>query len=360
MSEIGSMEKPDINKFIYLAAFSAFVSFYMVLFGPLDIFVHNSEEFSSAPAELITGLALMAGAMFLVILVVLLLSPRSLKKFLLRALAFIVIGAWLISNFFYGEYGQLDGKELVIEKWSMLAVVQLVVLLVLLLLIVKLDIGKVLKLTGIVFLLGLISSVVGFMSLDNKDDNIPAVEFPESLTQFSPTKNVLHVVLDEMGLRIFIHALESDSELKKAFDGFTIFSDTLSIYPSTEMSIAVLMTGEIYRNDVPKKAFIKQLRKQNKGVEKLESLGYELDSHTRCQLGVVQRCTLINALILNENIADIEALQLLDIFLFKSVPDYLKPEVYNHEKWLLLDMSSHNEYLKFRSGTAHLLFKKFV
>ena len=52
---------------------------------------------------------LMAGAMFLVILVVLLLSPRSLQKLLLRALAFIVIGAWLISNFFYGEYGQLDG-----------------------------------------------------------------------------------------------------------------------------------------------------------------------------------------------------------------------------------------------------------
>jgi hypothetical protein len=51
---------------------------------------------------------------------------------------------------------------------------------------------------------------------------------------------------------------------------------------------------------------------------------------------------------------------LLDIFLFKSVPDYLKPEVYNREKWLFLDMSNHNEYLKFQSGVAHLLFKKFV
>jgi len=352
--------KVDTDNLTRLAAFSAFISLFLVLFGPLDIFVHNSDEFSSTPAELVSILLLMAGALFALVFTVLFLSPRVVKNAVFKGLAFLVLGSWVISNFLYGEYGRLDGKELVINTWSSLAFVQTAVLLLLLFLIVKLEIDNVFKLTGVVFLMGLLSSAIGIMSLETKDSQIPAADFPSTLTQFSPSKNVLHIVLDELGSDIFIHVVESDDRLKQALDGFTIFSDALSVYPSTEMSILVLMTGEVYRNNGPKRAFIKKVRKQNKGIKRLESLGYELDAHTRCQLGALRRCTLINSRILNEDLADIEALQLLDIFIFKSVPDYLKPDVYNNEKWLFLAMSNHNSYLKFQSGVAHLLFKKFV
>jgi hypothetical protein len=345
---------------VYLAVFSAFVSLYLVLFGPLDIFVHNSEEFSSTLVELVSILLLMAGISFVLILTVLLLSPRVIRIFIFKGLAFLVLSSWVISNYFYGDYGQLDGTPLVIDSWSPLALAQSAVLILLVLLVARLEINSVLKLTGLVFLMGLVSSAIGLSSLEVQDSDETATLFPAALTQFSPSKNVLHVVLDELGSNLFIHTIESDERLKKAFDGFTVFSDTLSVYPSTEMAIVALMTGEVYRNGEPKKDFRKKARKKNEGIVRLESLGYELDSHTRCQLGVLKHCTMITSRILNEDIADIEALQLLDIFLFKSAPDYIKPDIYNEEKWLLLDMSSHNGHLKFQSGVAHLLFEKFL
>ena len=296
----------------------------------------------------------------MLVLAALLLSPRAIKNTLIRGMAFLVLSSFFISNFLYGEYGRLDGKELLIDTWSSLAIVQTIVQLLLLILMAKLEGNRVVNLVGIVFLIGLLSNAIDLMSLEAKGENIPPVDFPSTLTEFSPARNVLHVVLDELGSDLFIHAVESDRKLKKAFDGFTVFSDALAVYPSTSMSILVLMTGEVYRNNEPKKAFIKKVSEQNKGIERLASLDYELDAHTQCQRGVLQRCTLINPRIISEESANVEALQLLDIFLFKSVPDYLKPNVYNHEKWLLLNMSSHNRYLKLQSGVAHLLFKRFV
>lgn len=352
--------KRHIVSRLSLAAFSAFVSLYLVLFGPLDIYVQNRAEFSSSPVELFGVLLLLAVACFLLALTALFLIPGLFRNVSIRALAFLVLGSWVISNFFYGEYGRLDGTPLQIDAWSKLALVQSVALLLLLILVARLDINRVINLTGVVFLISLLSGAIGVFSLEQAGDEDVAAEWPASLTEFSPTRNVIHVVLDELGSDLFISAIESDENLRAAFDGFTVFRDTLSVYPSTEMSIAVLMTGEVYRNTSPKRAFLKRLSNQNKGIRRLESLGYEIDTHTSCQLGVLPHCTPSNTRILRENAADIEALQILDIFIFKSVPDYIKPRIYNHERWLLLDLSAHNSYLKSQSGIGHLLFTRFL
>lgn len=344
---------------IGLLLFSVFVACYLRLFGPLDVYIHNHAEFSGNTRELIVLLSLAAAVSAALIFVLLYLSPRPVKDFLFRTLALLVLGAWIISNFFYGEYGRLDGTPLEIDPGARLALLQSVVLVALLFAVVKLSPDNLFKLIAAIFVIGLSASAYGLFSMDAGDEQPSAAKFPAGLTEFSPTRNVLHVVLDELGSETFRQALETDAKLKRSLDGFTLFSDTLSVYPSTEMSIVAMMTGEVYRNEEPKRAYIKKIRGKNLGVERLGELGYRLDSHTRCQLGVVKNCTMIDPGILNDDVEDIEALQLLDIFLFKAAPDYLKPHIYNEEKWLFLGTSSHNKYLKFQSGVAHLLFGLF-
>jgi hypothetical protein len=343
-----------------LVAFSLFSSLFLVLLGPFDVYLNNSDEFSSTPGELISMLSMMTGVLFVLALALVLLSPRRLKPLFVRGLACVVLSSWVLSNFLYGDYGRLDGKQLVIDTWSRLSFVQTAALLLIIFLIVKLRIASVIKLTGAVFFITLLSGVIGILSQETRNTQPSGTEFPSTLTQFSANKNVLHVLLDELQSDLFLLAIESDSELKAAFDGFTFFSDTLAVYPSTEMSISVLMTGEVYRNNEPKRAFIKNLRSSKTGIQQLKTQGYELDAHTSCYLGVVERCSKLDASLLDEDVSDIEALQLLDIYIFKSVPDYLKSAVYNHEQWLLLGISNHTSYLKFPSGIAHLLFKQYV
>ncbi len=343
-----------------LTLYAAITSVYVALLGPFNIYVYNREEFVSSPSALVGILSLMVGVLFVLSLGVLLLSPRRLKDILFRGIAIAVLGAWALSTFLYGEYGRLDGTPLTIERWGLLALAQSVALLGLIFLAVNVGLEVLFRLVGLVFLISLMTVATNVFTLDSKEKKDSINGLPASLTQFSPEKNVLHVVLDELGSDLFFAALESDRELKRAFDGFTYFGNTLSVYPSTEMSIAALMTGAVYRNEESKTDFLNRLREKNIGVKRLEAIGYEMDSHTTCKLGVLSQCSPANSRILKQNVADIEALKLLDIFIFKSVPDFIKPNIYNHERWFFLGMHARNSYLKSHAGIAHLLFEKYL
>ena len=77
------------------------------------------------------------------------------------------------------------------------------------------------------------------------------------------------MVLDELGSELLNETLEQDKTIRESLDGFTVFSNTLSVYPTTEMSIQAMMTGEVYRNEMPKRDFIEKMRKSKVGVKRL-------------------------------------------------------------------------------------------
>ena len=71
-----------------IAVFFAIVSFSLIFVGPIDVFLHNINEFSSTPTELISTLLIIAGTLFFPILIVLYFSPRVIKNVLLKVMAF--------------------------------------------------------------------------------------------------------------------------------------------------------------------------------------------------------------------------------------------------------------------------------
>ncbi|MCP4953319.1 MAG: hypothetical protein GY922_15870 [Proteobacteria bacterium] len=344
----------------HLTVFAFFSALYLLLLGPLEIYLHNSHEFTSTPAELVSFLFALAILQAMLVMALLLVLPNMLKSLLVRVVAFMVIGFWLISNFLYPDYGQFDGALLNIEPRGTLAFVQTFVLFALLLVVARVGTRVLFGLTTIVFFAALASGIAGFSAYEEPEGQVVTAEFPESLTGFSPTRNVLHVVLDELGSELLNETLEQDKTIRESLDGFTVFSNALSVYPTTEMSIQAMMTGEVYRNEMPKRDFIKKMKKSNLGVKRLARKDFVLDSHSFCRRGVLHNCTNISLRPLGKGIAEIESLYLIDVFMFKASPDYLKPWIYNKEKWLLLGMSNFNDYLKFQSGVAHLLFEKFV
>jgi len=186
-----------------LTLYAAITSVYVALLGPFNIYVYNREEFVSSPSALVGILSLMVGVLFVLSLGVLLLSPRRLKDILFRGIAIAVLGAWALSTFLYGEYGRLDGTPLTIERWGLLALAQSVALLGLIFLAVNVGLEVLFRLVGLVFLISLMTVATNVFTLDSKEKKDSINGLPASLTQFSPEKNVLHVVLDELGSDLF-------------------------------------------------------------------------------------------------------------------------------------------------------------
>lgn len=183
--------------------YAAVVSLYLAFLGPLNIYIYNSEEFSSSPSELIGVLLLITGVFFFLLLALLHLPPRRFSKIFFRIIAIGVLGAWIFSTFLYGEYGRLDGTPLTIERWGLLALAQSVVLLGLIFLSVNVSLEVIFRLVGLVFVISLITAATNAFTLDSKEKKKAITGLPASLTQFSPEKNVLHVVLDELGSDLF-------------------------------------------------------------------------------------------------------------------------------------------------------------
>ncbi len=67
-----------------LALFSAFAGLFLFSFGPLEVFVHNSEEFSSTPRELVEFLLVVSAIASALIFALLFIVPEAVKSVLIR------------------------------------------------------------------------------------------------------------------------------------------------------------------------------------------------------------------------------------------------------------------------------------
>jgi hypothetical protein len=348
---------------IFSTKVAFFVSCFLVIFGPLSIYFNNQQDFNTEFSELFIALSLWALLVFSLLLILLQSLPEKASQVLVRILAVITLGSWILSNFIYGEYGQLDGKELVIDPWSGLTLLQLAVIFVLLLSLLKLKIDLVAKALSFVFFIGLITTGLSLLDSTSKPEQVypTTTGLPTQITSLSPTKNILHVILDTLQTDFLMMAISDDEALAESLEGFTVFTDAASIYPSTVMSLPMLLTGRTYKNEGAAQDFTKKNQKDKPGVNLLRSRGYKLNGLFSKSLKLLDFETGPRTEYASENSQSTEPLNLLDIFLFKSVPDVIKPMIFSGGDWFFLKYSNHNQHLKLGGpGVGYLLFERFI
>jgi hypothetical protein len=340
---------------------SFYASTYLLLLGPLAIYANNLTEFSLGLA--VHGLFFLPAitASMVVLFVLLVLTPVWVGSTLLRAMAAICLTSWVYANLLYGDYGRLDGKILTIEPWSTLSAIQIGVFLTIVILAFRASLAVIRQLLLYVFVIALISLVVGLASnWGSVVKDLPS-GFHKELTKFSPEKNVVHVVLDTLQTDLLAAAMVENPVILEALDGFTLFQDNASVYPTTAMSIPMLVTGRVYKNEVTINKFRDELMARPVGVYRLQQKGFRLDALTFCHTKLFEHCTAASAKVLEVGSASSESLNLLDIFIFKSTPDPLKSSVFNGGDWLLMQSSGYSDYVKVGSvGVAHLILEKFI
>jgi hypothetical protein len=166
----------------------------------------------------------------------------------------------------------------------------------------------------------------------------------DSLANFSKDSNVIHLVIDGFQSDVFEELLGMDNfetRYKNELQGFTFFPENMSVFPYTQFSIPTYLSSRVYKNNQQKEAFIDGVLSDRTIISVAKSKGYTVDLLVNGSYFARR-----HAEIPHDRIVDIDELTLgkgflrdialvWDISLFRSVPHFLKPYIYNDQEWLL-------------------------
>ena len=178
----------------------------------------------------------------------------------------------------------------------------------------------------------------------------------EAINRFSKDSNIVHIVMDGFQSDIFAEILEdtSDHDFPKDLSGFTFYQDNLGVFPFTQLTIPALLSGELYRNEVPIDVFVKDTLRGKTILNTAYDAGYEVDIAAQIPLRNVYslgKHTNAYGITLAEHVSQADyvmndSAKLLDLALFRVVPHFGKALVYRDELWVFRGMVRSEAYLQ--------------
>ena len=165
------------------------------------------------------------------------------------------------------------------------------------------------------------------------------VEPPAAIYQFSATRNVIHVVLDEFQADVFNDIFQQDrAALDRQFAGFQYFADHAGSFPTTSFSMPAMLAGQEYRNQKPAPEFVREAFKQSSIFEKVSTAGYDVDAMSIVPIDSFEqwlgpeaapnwkgaRFRIRKPFVSREDYREVSARQLLELSLFRHVPHAAK------------------------------------
>ncbi|WP_221031501.1 sulfatase-like hydrolase/transferase [Actomonas aquatica] len=175
---------------------------------------------------------------------------------------------------------------------------------------------------------------------------------------FSTERNVVVFVVDEYQADIFGEAIASQPDYATGFDGFTYFPNTLAGFNFTEFAIPAILTGRIYDNQEPRPQFLREaylgpslpVRMQEAGyhVELYPWRGFANESvyyHEAVASNFQQRPISVEQ-------KRREVARLVDLALFRCLPQFAKRWVHNDERWRLTAVFAGGETASSEGGEA--------
>jgi len=321
----------------------AFFVLTLFIFIPGTIYLTNSMEFTNGYLALLLAgisLALVCGLLFLLIARFLRSkAPRFLEKWLALVFGFAFL-IWFQGNFLLWNYGPLDGRTI---PWSSLAWRGFIDggIWIGLLAAAFIFSPFVLRIAKRVCVFLIFMQLVYGTFLLFKQPQTPSFQQYTVDTSkrfvFSKNKNVIIIILDSYPTDVFQEIINQHRELAKDLDGFTYFRNSLGGYPFTELSVALILTGKYYDNSLPFEEWKRDAYTSASIPRVLTSAGWQVDVYPKVSFSVYYSDQIASNFVKGvptvEKVSNIA--QIYDMTLFRSLPHFFKPWIYNDQSWLL-------------------------
>lgn len=313
---------------------SFLLSFIVLFIGPSYLYFTNILEFPFLYSDIWYYFLFIS--IFVAVVLAALLLPLKFSIYQKVASIIFALGIlfWLQGNIMVWNYGLLDGREIIWDKYIINGLIDTAVwLLILTLAFIKSAlIYKYIKQISILLIVSqiIVLAFTGF-SAPKQPECVSYKVDNSCIVDFSKEKNVIILVLDTYQADVFQEIINEDSSYRKSFDGFTFYRNALGGYPSSYPSIPLLLTGQYYDNSVPIQQYIREAFLSSSIPLSLKQNGFVVHLYPlRLQTIYFSEETASNALRTNQitNLNEVMDMQ-LRITMFRHVPHFLKKYFYD-------------------------------
>jgi hypothetical protein len=323
---------------------------------PGTLYLGNLDEFRTAPLPLARLLLGPAVLLMAVALLALRLSRRPEFSRLCSVLAALVLLAWTQAYLLVWNYGVLDGSAIDwgAAPWRALDALLWIGGLAAAAAFHR-RLGRPLAAAALA-LVALQAVVVGAQGVAQRDalalkhSKRLASNDLEAMARFSTARNVLHVVLDSFQADVFQQIVSGPGgdRARAALRGFTFFEEHLGTFPATYLALPVIVSGQVYRNQVPRAEFMEGAYGARSLTAAAHAAGYEVDVATDSwMLDLLTRGHVDHAYLTAQLPVAQEAAKLVDLALFRLAPHLAKRHVYSGQQWLAQRLFRRSTLMRF-------------
>ena len=347
---------------VWLVAVPALLApFVVFVLGPHTIFANNAAEFAVGFAELAASRLLRtAGLNWLILLaigaVVALLSERLARMYAAVLFATGLL-LWGQGNLWNADYGVLAGQDIDLSVHAWRSPYELTAWAVGLLASVVFfrPVSRIAPFASLVFLAVQSAGAAVNTTGSAAGQRARWIEPPPEIYQFSPTQNVMHIVLDEFQSDVFNDIFEQDRQaFDRQFSGFQYFRDHAGSFPTTSFSMPAMLAAQEYRNQKPAPEFVRDAFRQSSVFEKVSRSGYDIDAMSIVPTDSFEqwlgpeatpnwrgaRFRIRKPYVSREDYREVSARQLLELSLFRHAPHAAKelgadrPDAFYRPIWM--------------------------
>jgi len=324
---------------------------------PGSLYMGNRTEFLTAPAPILRLLLVPAALLIALALVGLRLARTQDFSRYCSVIAALILLAWVQAYVLVWDYGLLDGSPIDWGTPAWRGWVDLGVWLAGLGAAVALHRRLARPLVTAAFAVVALQSGLLLTDLFLHRDTLAlkatkrvAAEEIQPMSRFSGGRNVLHIVLDSFQADVFQEIVTGPggAEVQAALPGFTFFEEHLGTFPATYLAMPVIVSGQVYRNHVPRAEFIESAYAGKTILSAAHDAGYEVDvAADSWTLDLLMKGRFDNAYLTAQLPLVQEAARLFDLALFRLSPHALKPWIYNEQQWLTQRLVTRSVLFKF-------------
>ena len=264
-----------------LAALAAV--FITLVYGPLELYFTNREDFWFAPKVLLPEVLFLFAAALAACLVLLAAVSRfapRLYPLLTGSFLWLAAVCYIHSNFLSGWLPSMDGTAVDWSAYPGQRAASIAVCAAAALLIAALAYKKWLEKAavwaGSVLTLMLLVTVVTLGISSTSTAGSYYCSTTKGLQEYSTDKNFVIFVVDSVDGGTFEQLVDSTPEYKEALRDFTYYSNSLSAYPYTYYAVTQLLTGQWYEGGEDFEQFRSRAVREAPLFQTLSDQGYQM------------------------------------------------------------------------------------
>jgi hypothetical protein len=186
-----------------------------------------------------------------------------------------------------------------------------------------------------------VTSAQAVFAVRSRPTKAPNTSDEASIYRFSPTRNVLVILLDGLQADVADEVLQSTPSIRDALDGFHFYNDTAGVAPTTFLSLPAIHSGALYRATDNLPQYFEDAIARHSFMTRFADAGYQAAIVNPIE-GIcpdrVSVCTSTERLLrTTASQLCIESLHLLDLSLLRMSPISLKDRIHEDGRWLLTD-----------------------